>query len=106
MPPYLGIEEANVTDIESFLVYPLIQDYYFYSKILLGLFVIFTLSLYFEEKYRKGDANFFSCAAVGSISVIVLAFMGSLFGMITADILTLTIVLGAVIIGIWFLTTE
>lgn len=103
---YTDLSGINGSTIEGILTFPLTGDYYFYGKILLALFTIFTLILYFEEKARVGRSNFFSCMAISSIGVIVIAFAGSLVGMITGDILIINLVLTCILVVIWMLTTE
>jgi uncharacterized membrane protein YjjP (DUF1212 family) len=103
---YTELSGVNSSTIEGILTYPLTGDYYFYAKILFGLFTIFTLTLYFEEKARLGRSNFFSCMAISSIGIIVIAFAGSLIGIITNDILIISLVLTGILVVVWMLTSE
>jgi len=103
---YTELDPVVNAGIDGFLKYPLTGDYYFYGKILLGLWVIITLTLYFEEKSRIGRSNFLSCLAVGGIGIIILAVIGSLFGIITNDILILTFVICGIFLVLWLLTSD
>lgn len=104
--PFLKLEQLNNTDIQGILSYPLTGDFYFWGEILLAIFLIITLSLFHEEKRRLGSSNLLSSASIGSIAVIVLAIFGSLFGIVTKTILATTIILGTLIIFIWFLKQD
>lgn len=93
--------------LQQLLTYPLTGNYYFYVEILLlPLFVIFTLILFFEEYLRTNRANFISCMALSSIGTSIVAYGGSLTGMITNDILIITIVLTIILNIIWLLTSD
>ncbi len=99
---FIGLEDINVTDISQILSYPLTGDYYFWAKILFAIFVIISLGSFFEERKRLGKGNMLSSFAVGSIVTIVLSFIGSLFNVVTGDVFTVVLVLGAFLIFIWY----
>ncbi len=96
----------NITDLQGFLTFPLIDNSWFWGQIMLGLFLVFTGILYFEERQRKGSANFMSAAAVGSITTIVLSAVGSLLGIISSLVLTVILTLGGLIIFVWFISKD
>ncbi len=100
-----GLEDMNLSDggIETIMTFPLSGDPYFWGKILFGLWLIIGFSFFFEEKKRLGKGNILSAFAVSSIGIIVLAYIGSLFNIITGDVFVSTIVLGIIFIAIWFL---
>lgn len=97
--PELNVSASGITDI---LTYPLTGDYYFYGKILVGLYFILVSVLFIEENERTGRSSFLSAMAIASFAVIIIAFAGSLAGIITSEIFILTVVLGGIQIGIWF----
>lgn len=96
------LQEINVTEISGLVSYPLTGDYYFWASILFAIFTILTLAPYFKEKFDVGKSNFFSHLAVSSIVTIVLSFLGTLFGMITNDIMITVLVLGSIFISLWY----
>ena len=96
-------QNMSITD---FLTYPLTGDYYFYAKIMFGLWIILTSILFFEERDRLRQANLLSNMAVSSLAIIILSFIGSLFGIITNDILVSIVVLGCINIFVWFIRSD
>ncbi len=99
---YTGLESLNDTSVAGIMSFPLSGDYYFYAKILFGIWLIIALGFFFEEKKRLGRGNMLSSLAVSSLAVIVLAVIGSLFDIITQEVFVSTIVLGLIFIFIWF----
>ena len=99
---YLGLESLNDTSVAGIMSFPLSGDYYFYAKILFGIWLIIGLGFFFEEKKRLGKGNMLSSLAVSSLATIVLAVIGSLFDIVTQEVLVSTIVLGSIFIFIWF----
>jgi len=100
---FIGLEDINITDVSQILAYPLTGDYFFWAKLLFAIFVIISLGTFFEEKKRLGKGNMLSSLAIGSIATIVLSFMGSLFNVVTGDIFTTILILGGVLIFIWYI---
>lgn len=101
--PYLGLESLKDTSVAGIMSFPLTGDYYFYAKILFGIWLILGLGFFFEEKKRLGKGNMLSSLAVASFATIVLAVIGSLFDIVTKEIFVSTIVLGVIFIFIWFI---
>lgn len=99
---YLGLESLNDTSIAGVMSFPLTGDYYFYAKILFGIWLIIALGFFFEEKKRLGKGNMLSSLAVASLATIVLAVIGSLFDIVTQEVLVSTMVLGLIFIFVWF----
>lgn len=99
---YIGLESLNDTSVAGIMSFPLTGDYYFYAKILFGIWLIIGLGFFFEEKKRLGKGNMLSSLAVSSLAIIVLAVIGSLFDIITQEVFVSTIVLGLIFIFIWF----
>ena len=103
---FTGLEDINITGVESILSYPNTGDYYFWGKILLGLWIILGLGFFFEEKKRLGNGNILSAFAFSSIAVMVLGLIGSSFDIITREVLISIMVLGSAFIFIWFVKRE
>ena len=104
--PYPGLEDINITGVESVLSFPLAVDYYFWLKILLGIWVILSSGFFFEEKARKGVGNFLSAIAYASVPIIVLAMIGSLIGIVTKEILISIVLIGGIIIFVWYVKQD
>jgi hypothetical protein len=105
MPPYIELNEINNT-ITDIITYPLTADYYFYAKILAGIYFIIGAVLFIEENERTGRSNYLSAMAISSFICIILAFAGSVAGIITAKIFVIVLVLGGLQLGIWFMTKQ
>lgn len=103
---FRGLENITVDGPEDILTYPLTGDFYFWAKILFGIWVVLGLSTFFEERLRLGKGNFLSSFAVSSIAVIVLALIGSLFEIVTGEVFVATLVLGILFIFIWFIKSR
>jgi hypothetical protein len=100
------LEEFSITTASDFLKFPLTGDYYFYLKIMVGIFLLLTLGIFFEEKKRVGYSNFLSCMAIGAISIIALGLLGNLAGFITLDIFVYILIFGIGVIVTWFFTSD
>lgn len=85
---------------------PLGCDYYFYGKIMLGLFIIFTLLLYIADRKRMIKADLLSCLGVSAIATILISIAGTLLEIITTDILVIIIVIGLIFISVWILKKD
>lgn len=96
--------EIMGTGIDGFLKYPLSCDYYFYLKIMIGLWVILGSLLYYEERRRVSKANILSSLAISGIAILFIAVVGSLIGIITSDILIILMILVLIPVVIWILT--
>ena len=99
---FTGLEEVNSTSVEGILTYPLTGDFYFWAKIFFGLWIVLGFSTFFEERKRLGTANIFSSFAVSSIAVIIMAFIGSLFDIVTGEVFVSILVLGCLFIFVWY----
>lgn len=95
-----GIETVG-TSISEILSYPTTGDYYFYAKILAGIWVILTFILYRKEEDRLGRGDIVSSMGVSAIATIFLSVIGSLFGIIQNDVNIQIIVGGLVFIILW-----
>lgn len=77
----------------------------FWGWIMAALFFIFTFSMYQAEKRSKGEGKMLSSMAVSALICIVLTVLGSLVGFISLEIMTYILVLGLLIIAIWFFSS-
>ncbi len=77
----------------------------YWGVIMIGLWIIFSFTMYFKEKeeFRKG--NLLSSMAVSAFAVIMLATIGTLFKIITLAIFLPLLVGGLVIIAIWIFSS-
>ncbi len=103
---FTKLEDLNITGIEDVLSFPLTGDFWFWGKILLAIFTIITFFTFFEERERLGRGNLLSSLAVASLITIVLSFVGSLFKIVTQEIFLIILVLGIVLIFIWYINEK
>lgn len=102
------IADFGISTLGDFLVYPTICDYYFYAKILAGIFILLVLIIYFTEKQILIKPDILSSMGVSSLAVLFLAGIGSLITssgnipMIQQDILIYTFAFTIVFLAIWF----
>ncbi len=99
-------EYPNFTNFEGMFTYPTIADPYVWLKILIGIFFIFSLTMFFSDKKLFGKGKLLSSMMVGSFFVTVLALFGSLVGFITAEILIYILVFFIVITAIFFFSSD
>jgi len=92
---------ANAT-IGDFLALPNSAYPYFWAWIIGALWIILSLSLYFKEKETNGKGKILGAMAVSSLAMMILSLVGTILGIITQDIILYILVIGFVIIGIWF----
>lgn len=97
-----GLETLTDQGIQGLMTYPLSCDGFFYAKILFAIWTILGLGTFFEERLRKGEGNILSSFAISSLAIIVIATVGSMLGLVTEGILTLTFVFGLIFIAIWY----
>lgn len=97
-----GLENVSTNSTQDLLKFPLSGNSWFYALILVGIWLILALNLFFREKERLGVSNFLSSMAVSSFAIVLVAFLGSLVGIITTKVLGIFIALAIIIIGIWF----
>lgn len=75
---------------------------YFWLWIFAAIWLITGLTLFYNEKERKGVGNLLSSLAVSSFAMIVLATVGSVVGIISLPIMIYILVFCILIIGVWF----
>ncbi len=92
-------ENATIGDLMAFpnSVYP-----YYWAWIIGAIWIIITLSIYFTEKERVGKTNILSALAVSSFACILLSTLGTLFGIISLEIMIYVLILGLLLIVVWF----
>jgi len=98
--PDLSSLGDNAT-INDFMAFPNSVNQSFWTLILVGLFAIFTFSLYFREKSLRGVGNLLSSAAVSSLVIIVLTTIGTLMNIITLTASLPIYIFCVVVIAIW-----
>ena len=103
--PDLSNFTTNPT-IGDFMAFPNSSYPYFWAWIMGGLWMIISLTLYFKEKEKVGRSSLLSSMAVASLAVILLSTIGTIVGFITLEIMIFILVIGFLIIGIWFFSNE
>lgn len=103
---FRGLENITVDGPEDILTYPLTGDFYFWAKILFAIWIVLGLTTFFEERLRLGKGNFLSSFAVSSLAVIVLAFIGSLFDIVTGEVFVSILVIGCLLIFVWYVKSR
>ena len=99
---------TGINTIGDLLVWPTICNYYFYLVIFAGLFITLTLILYNRQKDAEVRGEFISSLGVSSISIILLALIGTTIKnssdipMVQQDIFLYIFAVGIVFISIWF----
>lgn len=111
--PCVGLEiMGNTLGFAEFMIYPTTCFYHFYSVILAGLFIIFTLFLYNKEREDVIKADIISSMGVSATVIMFLALIGTLITsttsagltipMIQQDIFLYIVTIWIVLSGIWF----
>lgn len=103
-----GIEEvfnlsANNMDIVNFLSYPTHCDWLFYAKIMVGLFIILTFVLYFNDRRRSAKPDIISNLGISALAMIIISIIGTMSGIIQSDVFIMLFVGGMVFVAIWLL---
>jgi hypothetical protein len=98
----IGIN-GTIGDLMTFPnnIYP-----YFWVWIIGGLWLIITLSLYYNEKEKLGKGKFLSSMAVSGLACVLLSLFGTLLGIITTNIMVYIFVVAIVLIVIWFFSKD
>lgn len=93
---------SNNSEVGELLSLPNNSFPYYWAVILFAIWAIATFSMYFVEKRLKGSGNILSSMSIAAFVVMILATLGSLSGFISLQIMVYTLVIGFLIIGIWF----
>lgn len=97
----------GIESFADFLVYPTTCDYFFYLKILLAIGVIIGWGLFKFDEKRKGEGDFISALGVTSITITILATIGSLvtntagIPMIQSDIVLTLLAISTAVVLLW-----
>ena len=74
---------------------------FYWTLIIVRLWVIFSFTMYFADKALKGESSLLSAMAVSSFAIIMLSTVGTLFNILTLQSFLPLLVAGLVIIAIW-----
>lgn len=96
----------NQSGIGGLLSLPNASYPYFWAWILVGIWIIITLTLYFKEKEKIGRGKILSAMSVASIAIIVLAVLGSVVGIVSTEIMVYVLVISAIIIAVWWFSIK
>ena len=97
---------GNVTGgIGELLALPNTSYPFYWALIMIGLWVIISLTLYFKEKSLLGKGNLLSSMAVSAFAIIMLSTLGTLFKIITLAVFLPLLIGGLVIIAIWIFSS-
>ncbi len=95
---------GNLSDsagIGELLAFPNASYPFYWGLIMIGLWIIISLTLYFREKELQAKGNLLSAMAVSAFAIIMLSAIGTLFNIITLSIFLPLLIGGFVIIAIW-----
>jgi len=98
-----GIDPIVDAGIEGIMRFPITCDYYFYAKIMAGIFIILTFILYYRDREKLVKPDVISCMGISAMATIFISLIGSLLGIITSDVLIEIVVGGMIFIIIWLI---
>lgn len=96
----------NASGIGGLMSLPNSSYPYYWLWIFAGIWAIISISLYFKEKEKTGKGRILSSMAVASFVMSILATIGTIFWIISVDILVYILVFTAIIIAVWFFSTK
>ncbi len=96
----------NGSGISGLMSLPNSSYPFFWAWILGGIWLIIVLTLYFKETEKLGRGKILSSMAVASFAIILLSTIGSVFKIVSAEIMVNILVLSLVIIGVWFFSSK
>lgn len=96
-----GLETLTETGLVAILSYPTSCDYYFYGKLMGAIFIILGLTLYYGDKDRFIKADMVSSLGVSAMATIFISLIGTLLGIIQADVFIEIVVIGLIFIALW-----
>ena len=97
---------TNSSGIGGIMKLPSSSYPYFWAWILGGIWAIMVLTMYFKEKDKIGKGKILSSMAVACLAIILLSTMGTVLGIVSVEIMVYILVLGFIIIAIWFFSTR
>ncbi len=92
---------SNDAGIGELLALPNASYPFYWGIIMVGIFIIVSLSIYFRDKSLGRPGNLLSSMAVSSLAVIMLSTLGTLINIITLEVFLPLLVAGMAIIAIW-----
>jgi len=93
----------NGSGIAGLMALPNSSYPFFWAWIMGGLWFIIVLTMYFTEKEKEGKVRLLDSMAVSSLAILVLSTIGTVFNIISSEIMVYIVVIAAIIIGIWFI---
>lgn len=99
---------GNLSDdggIAELLALPNASYPFYWPLIMIGLWVIISLTLYFREKELSTKGNLLSAMAVSAFAIIMLSTLGTLIGIMTLATFLPLLIGGLVIIAIWIFSS-
>ncbi len=101
MVTYPNLDNLTGDGIGELLALPNSSYPFYWVLIMVGIWVVVTLSLYFREKESVGKENILSSMAVAAFAIIMLSTLGTLFNILTLETFLPLLIGGLVIIAIW-----
>ncbi|KKM66961.1 hypothetical protein LCGC14_1475920 [marine sediment metagenome] len=95
----------NESGIAGLMALPNSSYPYFWAWILGGIWVILVMGMYFKDKETTGRTRIFSSMAVSCLAILLLSTIGTIFGIVSPEIMIYILVFCITIIGTWFLTS-
>lgn len=103
------VEYPNLNDFSGslgeLLSLPNASYPFYWLLIMVGLWIIISLTIYFKEKADLGKGNLLSAMAVSAFAIIILSTVGTLFNIITLAIFLPLLIGGLTIIAIWIFSS-
>ncbi len=99
---------GNLSDnagIAELLALPNASYPFYWPLIMIGIWVIISLTLYFREKELTAKGNLLSSMAISAFAIIMLSTLGTLFKIITLAAFLPLLIGGLVIIAIWIFSS-
>ena len=95
-------ENATIVDL---MALPNSSYPFYWGAIIIGLWIIFSLSMYFKEKSLLGKGNLLASMAVSSIAMIIVSTILTLTPILTMEIYLPLLIGGLLIISIWIFSS-
>lgn len=95
---------SNLSDgagISELMALPNASYPFYWALIIIGIWIIVSLTMYFKEKSLGRPGNLLSAMAVSAFAMIILSTVGTLFNILTLEIFLPLLVGGLVIIALW-----
>ena len=92
---------TNTTGLEGFLSLPNNVYPFFWVWIMFGVWIILSLTFFFNEKSNKGKGNILSAMSVSSLIIIFLSLLGTAIGIISLSNFLYIFGIGILTIIVW-----